>query len=84
MASKLPINLDNLLHHRTLESERIEYKAAWKPASVLHTLCAFANDFYNLGGGYVVVRVEGGIVYRIRTGIVGNVKIFKRLPGATG
>lgn len=54
---KLPINLTNLLHQRTIESERVEYKAGWNPESLLHTLCAFANDFHNLGGGYVVIGV---------------------------
>lgn len=57
MFNKLPLNIDNLLHQRTVESERIEYKQGWNPESVLHTLCAFANDFQNLGGGYVVIGV---------------------------
>lgn len=51
----LPINLDDLLYQRTVESERIEYKAGWNPDAIVRTLCAFANDFENLGGGYVVV-----------------------------
>ena len=55
--SKLPINLTNLLHQRTIESERVEYKAGWNPVSIVHTLSAFANDFDNLGGGYVVIGV---------------------------
>ena len=58
MTNALPINIDNLLHQRTVEAERVEYKAGWNPESILHTLGAFANDFYNLGGGYVVVGVE--------------------------
>ena len=58
MTPQLPINLDSLLHHRTIESERVEYKAGWNPEAVLHSICAFANDFHNLGGGYVVVGVE--------------------------
>jgi len=56
-STKLPINLDSLLHQRTVEGERIEYKAGWNPESILHSICAFANDFHNLGGGYVVVGV---------------------------
>ena len=28
----LPINLDDLLRQRTVEGERIEYKAGWNPA----------------------------------------------------
>ncbi len=58
MTVALPINIDNLLRRRTIESERVEYKAGWNPASVLRALCAFANDFHNLGGGYVVLGVE--------------------------
>lgn len=53
---KLPINIADLLTRRRVESERIEYKAGWNPGAVLHTLCAFANDFHHLGGGYVVMK----------------------------
>jgi ATP-dependent DNA helicase RecG len=55
MPSKLPINLADLLRQRTVERDRIEYKAGWNPDAILRTLCAFANDFENLGGGYVVI-----------------------------
>ena len=58
MTNALPINIDSLLRRRTVEGERVEYKAGWNPSSVLHTLGAFANDFHNLGGGYVVLGVE--------------------------
>ena len=57
MTIKLPINIEDLLHRRTVESERIEYKEGWNPESILRTICAFANDFHNLGGGYVVIGV---------------------------
>ena len=60
--SILPINFDDLLHCRGVESERVEFKASWNPATtgpqVLRTICAFANDYHNLNGGYVVVGVE--------------------------
>lgn len=59
--SILPVNLDDLLRCRGVESERVEFKASWDPAStgpqVLRTICAFANDYHNLNGGYVVVGV---------------------------
>ena len=55
MPTKLPINLHDLLRQRTVEGERIEYKAGWNPDAILRTVCAFANDFANLGGGYVVI-----------------------------
>ena len=58
MTGKLPININHLLRQRTIEGERVEYKAGWNPQSVLHTVCAFANDFHNLGGGYVVLGVK--------------------------
>ncbi len=58
MTSKLPINLAELLHQRTVEGERIEYKAGWNPDAIVRTLCAFANDFENLGGGYIVIGQE--------------------------
>ena len=53
--NNLPINLHDLLRQRTVEGERIEYKAGWNPDAIIRTLCAFANDFENLGGGYVVI-----------------------------
>ncbi|NVD98394.1 helix-turn-helix domain-containing protein [Massilia sp. BJB1822] len=55
MQGKLPINLADLLRQRTVEGERIEYKAGWNPDAVVRTLCAFANDFENIGGGYIVI-----------------------------
>jgi hypothetical protein len=36
--SKLPINLNDLLRQRTVEGERIEYKAGWNPDAVIRTL----------------------------------------------
>ena len=55
MTSKLPINLEDLLRQRTVEGERIEYKKGWNPDAIIRTICAFANDFENLGGGYIVI-----------------------------
>ena len=61
MSTILPINLDDLLYCRSVESERVEFKASWEPATtgpqVLRTICAFANDLHNLNGGYVVIGV---------------------------
>ena len=53
----LPINIESLLHGKAVEWERLEFKAGWDPLAVLHTICAFANDFHNLGGGYIIVGV---------------------------
>lgn len=58
MMMKLPLNIQDILTGRTVEWERLEFKAGWNPQEVLHTLCAFANDFHNLGGGYIVIGIE--------------------------
>ncbi|MDE2784288.1 MAG: putative DNA binding domain-containing protein [Gemmatimonadota bacterium] len=59
--SNLRINLDDLLHARTVESERIEFKATWDRRvtghQVLKTICAFANDLRRHGSGYVILGV---------------------------
>jgi ATP-dependent DNA helicase RecG len=55
---QLPISIDDLLKGRSVEWERLEYKKGWNPEDVLHTLCAFANDFHNLGGGYILIGLE--------------------------
>ena len=41
-----------------VESERLEFKEGWNPESILHTICAYANDFHNLGGGYIIVGAK--------------------------
>lgn len=54
----LPVNIDDLIHQRKVERTRIEYKADWNPEPILHTITAFANDFDNMGGGYILIGVE--------------------------
>jgi len=51
----LPINIEDLLNKRKIEGNRIEFKKGWNPADIYHSICAFANDFDNLGGGYILV-----------------------------
>ena len=53
----IPINIQDLFNNRAVEWERVEFKAGWNPVAVLHTICAFANDFNNWGGGYIVVGI---------------------------
>ena len=54
----IPINIEELLRQRVIESSRIEYKKDWNPEPILHSVTAFANDFDNLGGGYILIGVE--------------------------
>lgn len=56
----LPINVSTILNSRMMESGRVEYKKGWNPERILHTVCAFANDYEDLGGGYVVIRIKDG------------------------
>ena len=54
----IPINISDLVNRRVIESARVEFKAIWNPEPILHTICAFANDMDNWGGGYIVIGVE--------------------------
>jgi len=54
----LPIDIHDLFTGRVVEWERLEFKEGWNPEAALRTICAFANDFHNWGGGYLVFGVE--------------------------
>ena len=54
----LATNINDLLNKQKIESNRIEFKKGWNPASIYHSICAFANDFDDLGGGYIIVGVN--------------------------
>lgn len=54
----LPVNIEDLLSKNKVESNRIEFKEGWNPNSIYRTICAFANDFDNIGGGYIIIGVE--------------------------
>ena len=53
----LPININELLKGRVIEWDRLEFKRGWNPEEVIRTICAFANDVNNWGGGYIVIGV---------------------------
>lgn len=67
----LPINIEDLLRKQRVESNRIEFKEGWNPTSIYHSICAFANDIDNLGGGYIIVGVveKEGIAVRPVKGV---------------
>ena len=54
----LAINIEDLLNKQKIESNRIEFKKGWNPASIYHNVCAFANDFDDLGGRYLLAGVD--------------------------
>ncbi len=78
MSKILPINIDELLHCRGVESARVEFKGSWDAKTtghqVIKTICAFANDFQNLNGGYIVIGVkeENGCAVLPPVGILPN------------
>ncbi len=72
----VPTNIKTLLYGSAVEWARIEFKETWDSEASLKTICAFANDLDNWGGGYVVVGVEeeNGVPKRPLKGIpVGKV-----------
>lgn len=54
----LPIDINKLLKGRVIEWDRLEFKKSWNPEEIIRTMCAFANDVNNWGGGYIIVGVE--------------------------
>ena len=54
----IPLKIETLLADKVVESDRVEYKRGWNPAEVITTICAFANDFNNTNGGYIVIGIE--------------------------
>ncbi len=81
----LPINIDDLLSSRTVESDRIEFKEGWNPDAIYRSICAFANDFDNTGGGYILIGVkeEKGIPKRPIKGLTSKeiAEIQKKMIG---
>ncbi len=53
----IPINLQTILDGVIVENERVEFKKTWDPQASLKTICAFANDLNNWGGGYIVIGI---------------------------
>jgi len=54
----LPININELINGKTVEWERIELRKGWNPERTIKTITAFANDFNNWGGGYIIIGIE--------------------------
>ena len=54
----IPVNIEQLINGKSVEWERLEYKEGWNPEEIIHSICAFANDINNWGGGYIIVGVK--------------------------
>ena len=53
----LPVNINDLIHGNSVEWERLEFKQGWNPEDIIHSMCAFANDINNWGGGYIIIGI---------------------------
>ncbi|MCM1246244.1 MAG: putative DNA binding domain-containing protein [Roseburia sp.] len=82
---ELEVNIENLLRKEKIESDRVEFKTGWNPDDIYHSVCAFANDYNNEGGGYILVGVEekDGVAIRPVKGIPENMldKIQQEMIG---
>ena len=54
----LPVNIDELINGKTIEWERLEFRKGWNSERILKTITAYANDFNNWGGGYIIIGIE--------------------------
>ena len=54
----IPVSIEKLLSGNIVEWARIEFKKGWNPDTTLKTICAFANDIDNWGGGYIIIGAE--------------------------
>ncbi|MBE6523067.1 MAG: AAA family ATPase [Thermoplasmata archaeon] len=53
-----PIDIQSLIEGRLIEGARLEFKKNWNPERTLHSICAFANDIDDWGGGYIVLGID--------------------------
>ena len=54
----IPLKIETLLAGRVVEQNRVEYKEGWNPGDIIRSICAFANDYHNMNGGYLVIGVK--------------------------
>ena len=54
----LHVDVRKLVEGSIIETNRVEYRASGNPQKVLHTICAFANDYEETHGSYIVIGVS--------------------------
>lgn len=77
----IPTSIKTLLSGEVVEWARIEFKQTWDSATSLKTICAFANDLDNWGGGYIVIGVEeadGRPVYPLKGVSADKLDIYQK------
>ena len=53
----LLLNIKDLFTGQVVEWDRLEFKEGWNPLEAVQAICAFANDFHNWGGGYLIFGI---------------------------
>ena len=60
--SRFIIDIKDLLKVHIVEKQRVVFKASWNTGGtswqILHSITAFANNFLNDNGGYIIIGVE--------------------------
>lgn len=51
----IPVNINDLVNATVIESTRIEFKENFNPEPIVRSICAFANDIDNIGGGTLLL-----------------------------
>lgn len=77
----IPTSIKILLSGEVVEWARIEFKETWDPVASLKTVCAFANDPDNWGGGYVVIGVKeenGCPVYPLKGVPIDKIDMYQK------
>lgn len=77
----IPANIKTLLSGDVVEWVRIEFKETWNAEASLKSVCAFANDLDNWGGGYIVIGVEeneGQPVYPLKGVPVDKIDAYQK------
>ena len=54
----LAINIEDLLNKQKKESNRIEFKNDWNPASIYHSTCAFAKKSNIISNEVAIANIE--------------------------
>lgn len=69
---ELEFSIEDLLNARRVESDRIEFKRNWNTDDIYTSVFAFANDYDNQGGGYIVIGAEeeNGVAKRPISGLM--------------
>ena len=53
-----PVDVQSLISGRLIEGARLEFKRNWNPERCMRSICAFANDIDDWGGGYIIIGID--------------------------